>query len=129
MPYWREVNIGSGNGLMPSNNKPLPELMLIQISVAISPGHNKLTYLGLIALIMHKCILSWIINGPGNGVSPVRRQVIIWTNADILSIGYISFKKMYLHSSSPNGGHLVHIFMFLYVLTAHYPACCVHVWK
>ena len=31
--WW--VNIGSGNGLVPSGNKPLPEPMLTQISVAI----------------------------------------------------------------------------------------------
>ena len=29
------VNIGSGNGLVPSGNKPLPEPMLTQISVSI----------------------------------------------------------------------------------------------
>ena len=33
--YWWWVNIGSGNGLVPSGNKPLPEPMLTQISVAI----------------------------------------------------------------------------------------------
>ena len=32
-PLW-EVNIGSGNGMVPSGNKPLPEPMLIQIYVA-----------------------------------------------------------------------------------------------
>ena len=32
---WWSVNIGSGNGLVPSGNKPLPEPMLTQISVAI----------------------------------------------------------------------------------------------
>ena len=31
-----EVNIGSGNDLVPSGNKPLPEPMLIQICVVIS---------------------------------------------------------------------------------------------
>ena len=30
-----DVNIGSGNGLVPSGNKPLPEPMLTQISVAM----------------------------------------------------------------------------------------------
>ena len=30
-----KVNIGSGNGLVPSGNKPLPEPMLTQIYVAI----------------------------------------------------------------------------------------------
>ena len=33
--YWWQVNIGSGNGLVPSGNKPLPEPMLTQIYVAI----------------------------------------------------------------------------------------------
>ena len=33
--HWWSVNIGSGNGLVPSGNKPLPEPMLTQISVAI----------------------------------------------------------------------------------------------
>ena len=32
-PRWSLVNIGSGNGLVPSGNKPLPELMLTQIYV------------------------------------------------------------------------------------------------
>ena len=33
--HWWSVNIGSGNGLVPSGNKPLPGPMLTQISVAI----------------------------------------------------------------------------------------------
>ena len=33
--HWSPGNIGSGNGLVPSGNKPLPEPMLTQISVAI----------------------------------------------------------------------------------------------
>ena len=33
--YWWLVNIGSGNGLVPSGNKPLPEPMLSKITVAI----------------------------------------------------------------------------------------------
>ena len=33
--HWWSVNIGSGNGLVPSGNKPLPEPMLIKISNAI----------------------------------------------------------------------------------------------
>ena len=31
-PYWWQVNIGSGDGLVPSDKKPLPELMLAQFS-------------------------------------------------------------------------------------------------
>ena len=34
-PYWSLVNIGSGNGLVPSGNKPLLEPMVTQISVTI----------------------------------------------------------------------------------------------
>ena len=30
-----DVNIGSGNGLVPSGSKPLPEPMLFQINVVI----------------------------------------------------------------------------------------------
>ena len=33
--HWWSINIGSGNGLVPSGNKPLPEPMLTQIYVAI----------------------------------------------------------------------------------------------
>ena len=31
-------------------------------------------------------LANWVINGSGNGLSPVRHQAITWTNADILSI-------------------------------------------
>ena len=34
-PYWGQVNIGLGNGLVPSGNKPLPESVLTKISNAI----------------------------------------------------------------------------------------------
>ena len=33
--HWWSVNIGSGNGLVPSGNKPLPEPVLTKISNAI----------------------------------------------------------------------------------------------
>ena len=41
--HWWEVNIGSGNGLVPSGTKPLPVPMLTHIYAAImaSLGHNK----------------------------------------------------------------------------------------
>ena len=44
-PYRWLVNIGLGNGLVPSGNKPLPEPMLTQIfvTVSMSLGHNELT--------------------------------------------------------------------------------------
>ena len=34
-PHWWLVNIGSGNGLVPSGNKPLSESMLTQIYVYV----------------------------------------------------------------------------------------------
>ena len=58
--------------------------------------------------------LNWVIISSDNGLSPVRRQVIIWTNAGILLIGPLgtnfseilvgiqtfSFKKLHLKTSS-----------------------------
>ena len=62
---------------------------------------------------MHICIGKLTIVGSDNGLSPGRRQAIIWTNAGILSIGPLgtnfseiligiytfSFKKMHLKMS------------------------------
>ena len=44
-PYWWQVNIGSGNGLVPSGNKPLPKPVLTKIS---SSGYKGLKYLWII---------------------------------------------------------------------------------
>ena len=47
-PHWWVVNIGPGNGLVLSGNKPLPEPMLTQIVVTISPPcYNGLTLVKL----------------------------------------------------------------------------------
>ena len=41
---WWKVNIGSGNGLVSSGNKPLPEPMLTQIChYMVSLGHIELS--------------------------------------------------------------------------------------
>ena len=62
---------------------------------------------------MHICVSNLIIIGTDNGLSPGRRQAIIWTNAGILLIGLLgtnfseilieicifSFKKMHLKLS------------------------------
>ena len=37
-PFWWSVSIGSGNGLVPSGNKPLPEPMLTQFTCSV-PNH------------------------------------------------------------------------------------------
>ena len=62
----------------------------------------------------HICVVKLTIIAPDNGLSPKRRQAIIWTNAGILLIGPLgtnvseiligiqtfSFKKMHLKMSS-----------------------------
>ena len=64
--------------------------------------------------VTHICVGNLTIIGPDNGLSPGRRQAIIWTNAGILLIGpwgtnfseiligiqAFSFKKMHLKMSS-----------------------------
>ena len=64
--------------------------------------------------VTHICVRKIIIIGSDNGLSPDRRQAIIWTNAKILVIGprgtnfsdiligiqAFSFKKMHLKMSS-----------------------------
>ena len=64
--------------------------------------------------VMHICVGTLTIIGWDNGLSPGRRQAIIWTNAEILlirtlgtnfsdflsEIGAFSFKKMHLKMSS-----------------------------
>ena len=75
------------------------------------PGANDLTHWGRVT---HICVSNLIIIGSDNGLSPGRRQAIIWTNAGILLIGLLgtnfseilteihifSFKKMHLKMSS-----------------------------
>ena len=62
----------------------------------------------------HICVGEYVNIGSNNDLSPIRRQAIIWTNAEILLIGPIgtdfseilteiyifSFKKMHLKMSS-----------------------------
>ena len=64
--------------------------------------------------VTHICVGNLTINGPDNGLSPGRRQAIIWTIAGILLIGPLgtnfseiligiqtfSFRKMHLKMSS-----------------------------
>ena len=50
----------------------------------VSLGHNELTHWGQVTLI---CVSKLTIIGSDNGLSPDRRQAIIWTNAGLLLIG------------------------------------------
>ena len=56
--HWWSINIGSGNGLVPSGNKPLPEPMLTQISVVIwwlvSPQDSNENHPNFISTILDK---------------------------------------------------------------------------
>ena len=72
------------------------------------------TYLTHWGQVTHICLGNLTIIGPDNGLSPGRRQVIIWTNAGLLLIGpfgtnfseilfgiqTFSFKKMHFKMSS-----------------------------
>ena len=81
------VNIGSDNGLLPDGTKPLPELMLTSPKCGIQPraiAKEVLTHWGRAT---HICVGKLTIIGSDNGLSPGRRQAIIWTNAGILLIG------------------------------------------
>ena len=42
--------------------------------------------------------MNWVNIGSGNGLSPVRRQAITWTNADLLSIGPLgtNFREIWI---------------------------------
>ena len=71
--------------------------------------------------VTHTCVSKLNTIGSDNGLSPGRRQAIIWSNAGILLIGPLrtklneilieiytfSFKKMHLKMSSGSGGHFV----------------------
>ena len=83
-----------------------------------SPSITSLTHWGRVT---HICVSKPFIIGSDNGLSPDRRQAIMWTNAGILLIGpwgtnfseilieiyTFSFKKIHLKMSSGNGGHFV----------------------
>ena len=99
---WNWVNICPGNGLVPDGTKALPEPMLTihpsggihlrAISqVLMNLFYNMpseitlLTHWGRVTQI---CVGKLTIIGSDNGLSPGRRQAIIWTMAGILLIGF-----------------------------------------
>ena len=96
--------------------------ILFQISwkfVAKGPINNELSLVQLThwGRVTHICVSKLTIIGSDNGLSPGRRQAIIWTNAGILLIRTLgtnfseilgeiysfSFKKMHLKMSSAGG--------------------------
>ena len=106
--------------------------MVLNRRQAIIWSNDDLVYRGIYALLdlnvlthwgqaMHICISKIIIIGSDNGLSPGRRQAIIWTDAWMLLIGplgtnfnEIDSKFIYFHSRKSisicrlkNGGHFV----------------------
>ena len=85
--------------------------------------------------VTHICISKITIIGSDNGLSPGRRQAIIWTNAGILLIGPLgikfseilieintfSFKKMHLKLSSAKRRPFCLCLNELMALCDHYP--------
>ena len=85
---------------------------LVNVKNTCENIENTLPYLN--SLRPHICVSKLAIIGPHNGLSPDRRQAIIWTNAGLLLIGPLgtnfseilieiltfSFKKMRLKVSS-----------------------------
>ena len=78
--------IGSGDGLLLVDNKPLPEPVVTQIFYhhMVSPGHSVLTHWGRVT---HLCVSKLASIASDSGLSPGRRQAIIWNNAGLLLIG------------------------------------------
>ena len=93
--------------------KNAPENIVCEIAAILSRGRwvNTLPHWGR---VMHICVSKQTSIGSDNGLSPGRRQAIIWTNAGILLLGplgtnfseiwieihILSFKKMHLKMSS-----------------------------
>ena len=143
MNFSIRVNNGSGNGLVPSLIQQVITWANVDLDLCChmpSLGHNKqchwngaktvnpfpteisliqvkseLTYWGQVT---HICVGNLAIIGSDNGLSPGRRQAIIWTNAGILSTGPLgtnfseilieiytfSFKKIHLKMPSGKWG-------------------------
>ena len=60
-----------------------PQIKLKTYTFKITAGTNVLTHWGR---VMHICVGKLTIIGSDNGLSPGRRQAIIWTNAGLLLI-------------------------------------------
>ena len=89
---WRSVNIGSGNGLVPSGNKPLPEPMLTQISLVTRPQWVKR-------------VPAWV----GLFIS-----VQAYAMNDKVSFGTYIHKQLYVFSNMSSNTHLLWIIFIVY---------------
>ena len=93
MPYWATFDITATEIEMFSISKVIMKVIQISLSLVLSvPTDTKSCQLTLDQLnhwggMTHICVSRLTIIGPDNGLSPGRRQAIIWTNAGILLIG------------------------------------------
>ena len=116
---WRDQLCNSTNvgGSLPHQSNEMGYSLFLNYIQTVAAGENQLmtnhsapfilTHWGR---VMHICVSKLTIIGSDNGLSPGRRQAIIWTNAEILLIGPLgtnfseilteihtfSFKKIYL---------------------------------
>ena len=89
------VNIGSGTSLFPDSTLQLPQPCWVIIKDVLwhSPesnftrGTHELISLTHWGRVTHICVSRLTITCSNNGLSPGRRQAIMWTNDGILSIG------------------------------------------
>ena len=127
---WSPSILHSQTSCRPNGYRRYSQSMMRWKRWEMGPGHIlSLTHWGRVT---HKCVDKLTIIGSDNGLSPDRRQAIIWTNAGILLIGPIgtnfseilieiltfSFKKMRLKVSSANRRPFC---LGLNVLTEHSP--------
>ena len=113
-----------------------------RVTDPLKPGDACIHHLTHWGRVTHKCVSKLAIIGSDNGLSPGRRQAIIWTNAGILLIGPLgtnfsetsieiytfSFKKIHLKLSS---GKWRPFYLGLNVLTGSSVemACCLFSFK
>ena len=106
----RNTSLCNFSNFLATNYGNVSKNYIFKMTVTL-PGINVLTHWGQAT---HICIGKLTIIGSDNGLSPGRRQAIIWTNAGILLIGHLgtnfseilieihtfSFKKIDLNMSS-----------------------------
>ena len=110
---WLYSGIGTDNGLLPIRRQAIiwTNDGLVNWRIYTSLGLDDLTHWGRVT---HICVSKLTTIGSYNGLSPGRRQAIIWTNAGILlirplginfieilfEINTLSFNKMHLTMAS-----------------------------
>ena len=131
---------------IPMINRQTSYHKLVNPNLTLQLGNHVLPYTHKYVLthwgrVMHICVSELTIIGSDNGLSPGRRQAIIWTIAGILWIGPLgtnfseilieiytfSFRKCIWKCRLENGGHFVSASMCQEALVFnHLPSTCDH---